>query len=129
MTGRRWRACLAVAAGVAMTLAAPALAMSHGFAHAELREHAAHHGDSGRLLPAAHEPGHHGDHGHPTLDCGVTARVIQLLPAALPAPATFVLLAAAGRDTRTPPAPNASPPPGVDRSPTRSRAPPAALTT
>lgn len=121
---------MTVAAGVAMTLAAPALAISHGYAHAELREHAAHHGSPAtESTPSVHADEQHGDHAHPRLDRGAAVRTQHVVPPALPAPATFVVPATNGRSTRTPPAPNASPPPGPARTPTQSRAPPAALTT
>jgi hypothetical protein len=120
------RAFLAVACGVAVSLAAPAASLAHGRAHAELLEHAsAHH-----MVPAGSDiatfdaDAQHDGHGHPALDPGWSSRLIAPLPALCAPRVSWDFLALSHERSATPPAPFESPPPWFS-APAQPRAPPA----
>jgi hypothetical protein len=121
-------------------ISAPGLALAHGYAHHEAREHAEHeHGHEHRhATPAADEgasaanqtgsiesAGRSGDHDHPQLPLGLSARAeipLFVVPSAVTLPA-YVLVDSRVALLLTGPPPRAGPPDAPLRQP---RAPPLA---
>ena len=115
----------AIVCGVLVSLAAPALALAHGHAHAELVEHAGdgHHGDHSEGVATIGADEHH-DHGHATVDRTRLSRVAQSL-AVLPfTPATYDLPGWRTGVAAEPPAACESPPDSLRAPPSRPRPPP-----
>lgn len=121
-------------------LSAPGLALAHGYAHHEASEHAQHehghgHHHSGAERPgtsfsADHAPsvepgGDSGDHAHPQLSLGLSARAdspLFVLPPAISLP-EYVLIQSRASLLLTAAPPRAGPPGAAPRQP---RAPPLA---
>jgi hypothetical protein len=124
------RRVLAIVSGLAMSLAAPAMALAHGHAHAELLEHAeeAHHAlHAGEGVAIVDVDSQHNGHAHPAVDPGVFSRLAQWLPA-LAAPHGAYDFVDLGQGTLAePPAPFESPPGPAANTPAQPRAPPAPL--
>lgn len=124
------RQLLAVVTGLATFLATPGLAVAHGYAHNELREHAftdatehnvaaAH--DATSIRPADH----HHDHGHPSVDRGLFAPFVQLFAALTSHSVALAELSALSASASVPPpAPFESPPQNANGLPAPSRSPP-----
>ncbi len=127
MLRRLIRLFVAPCAGLCMAIVAPALALAHGHAHAELVEHSheSHHdvdgSDAGGVLS---NPSEHDGHAHPTVDPGVFSRFGHVLPIA-PPPVPVLELVLLREGTASPcPAPFESPPDPVGTRPQQPRAPP-----
>jgi hypothetical protein len=130
MARRVTRPIVGLIAAVAMSIAAPALALAHRKANAELLEHASdtrHSAPSHDALSVNVDEQHHG-HAHPSLDRGLCSRCSGLFAIALALPATADPVSFGDQKPAEPPTPNESPPNGADHTPTRSRAPPSPLT-
>lgn len=119
-------------------ISAPGLALAHGYAHHEAREHAEHeHGhEHQHATPAAHESessadhvasiestGSSGDHHHPELSLGLSTRAeipLFVVPSAVTLP-EYVLVESRASLLLTAAPPRAGPP---DAAPRQPRAPP-----
>ena len=127
MLRRLIRLFVAPCAGLCLGFVAPALALAHGHAHAELVEHSheSHHDADGPDAGGAlSNPSEHDGHAHPTVDAGVFSRFGNVLP--VPRPSVPVLELVLLREaTASPrPAPLESPPDPVSTRPRQPRAPP-----
>lgn len=120
------RVAIALLSGALMCLAAPASAVAHGHAHAELLEHAsADHGvASPNGAPSIGEEGHHEAHAHPTIDRTASSRSVQLLPEVLPGPVVHDFASHDDSVAAAAPGPFEPPPDPHDRAPANPRAPP-----
>ena len=120
---------LALVIAVSASLATPAAALAHGYAHGEAAEHAQHH-ESGSAHhtehPAVTSDDHDADHEHPRLDASPLTRVVKDLPAAIHSSSVGLVIAdVVHRASTGAPEPNESPPERPDSSAPQSRAPPA----
>lgn len=120
------RALLALLSGVAVASAAPATAVVHGHAHAELLEHANAHHDvpHGADIATLDVDSEHDGHGHPVLDPGWFSRLGVDMPALAATPMHWDL-ASPGAGTSAPaPTPFETPPRRLRTRPALPRAPP-----
>lgn len=126
MVRGRARSALALLSGALISLAVPAAAVAHGYAHAELLEHATDdHGLASHAnQPSIGEDGHHATHAHPTIDKGVSSRAVQLFPALVPRGGVPEFTSEAAAIAAPAPAPSESPPDPHDRAEGNPRAPP-----
>lgn len=120
------RTILRITCGAAMSLAAPATAIAHGHAHAELIEHAGHHATPVAAdVPEVESHGQHDGHDHPVLGPGWYSRLNAVsLPILVPTQLTWEPPTAAARPSAPQPVPCDDPPWSLRARPSRPRAPP-----
>lgn len=116
-----------LAIGLAASVSGPALALTHGHAHGHAQAHLAEHHEqdksSGqRVALEAHEPD--GDHVHPRLDPGASARTLKQVVASIALRVTVADAADKVVSVADPPTPTESPPHGRRTPPANPRAPP-----
>jgi len=127
MLRRLIRSFVAPCAGLCVALMAPALALAHGHAHAEVVEHSheSHDKIDGSDSGAAvSNPSEHEGHAHPTVDPGVFSRLGHVLPIAPPSAPDLELVLLREGHASPRPAPFESPPDPVSTRPQQPRAPP-----
>lgn len=125
MPARFFRRCLAAAVALVAAASSPALAFAHGYAHAELREHAVEpHHEVVDGLAVGSDQNHHG-HGHAVVDASVCSRLVVGLSSVPPVAASPLAAVVIVRAPLGPRAVNESPPQYGAHPPPPTRAPPA----
>lgn len=125
MNGRTAILLFGLVAAAITALSAPAIALAHGHAHAELLEHASepHHSAPG-AVPAVDSHGHEHGHAHSEVEPGLCSRCTKLTLRVPGTPEPALTLAVAVAAPAAPePIPDESPP-RLDRDPQNHPRPP-----